>query len=90
MPNWYAESDDGSVRCYFGDPNGHDLDRCAVVHEVLFKKWEYQRNMRPLPDWLQEVADSRTWSLDEQQSYYTYSSEDEDYDYVLWDEAVGG
>jgi hypothetical protein len=70
MPNWYAEDDDGHVRCYFGDKNGHELDECDVVHKRLHEKWERQRNMKPLPTWLQKVADAQTWTLNAQQAYY--------------------
>lgn len=80
MPNWYAEDDDGHLRCYFDDDSGHELCDCAASHAASHAKWERQRNMKPLPEWLQEIADARVWTLDAQQAYYDRDEDDRDED----------
>lgn len=60
MPSWYVEDDDGHLRCYYGG-SGHELSECDAVHAALHKKWDHQRNMKPLPEWLQQVADARVF-----------------------------
>jgi hypothetical protein len=79
MPNWYAEDDDGHVRCYFDDKNGHELSDCDTFHAASYAKWERQRNTKPLPAWLQKVADARVF-VPSQAYYDRKESDDPDYD----------
>lgn len=83
MPNWYAEDDSGHTRCYFGDIHGHELSECDGVHAALYRKWARQRNIKPLPAWLQQVADARIFVPND--NYYSRS---EDFDWEMEDDFV--